>query len=563
MAENEPKKQESLSERHYKEVFRKQVLRLFLMYVVPLVVLTVFFQLQYKSIVEESDNRHLELVSEHQANMFDLYLKERVLNLESFLNTQNFNNVFDEKGFENFLISLQSENEVYIDLGLIDSSGQLLLYKGPVQNLESENYSNEEWFNKLIDGKESYIITDIYLGFRKKPHFTIALKKSTEKGLLVLKSSLDPKIMNDYMQEIEEANDVLLALINVNGELQLASKSVKDFYQNISLDKDSSDVAGYRSTKVDGEEVFYAFSSLHEANWSSLVLQDINTTSEYEWLGLSAIYIVPFLGLLISVTTVVFRSKKMVKLEREKDIVRNQLVQASKLASVGELASGIAHEINNPLAIIGSENGLVMDMLDPQYGMNSTRDDLLPHLQRIDDAVYRCRDITRKLLSFVRQTEFKLEYYDINQLLEELLEGFYERELNVSNIKFKKKYQEDLPKVMLDGNQFKQVALNIVNNAIDAISPPGKITVQTFLENDHVCLAVTDTGCGISPDVMEKIFLPFFSTKEVGKGTGLGLPVSYNIIKSFGGEISVESIPGKGTTFKVILPVTGNSRIQQ
>ena len=213
--------------------------------------------------------------------------------------------------------------------------------------------------------------------------------------------------------------------------------------------------------------------------------------------------------------------------------------------------------------VIGSENGLVMDMLDPQYGMNSTRDDLLPHLQRIDDAVYRCRDITRKLLSFVRQTEFKLEYYDINQLLEELLEGFYERELNVSNIKFKKKYQEDLPKVMLDGNQFKQVALNIVNNAIDAISPPGKITVQTFLENDHVCLAVTDTGCGISPDVMEKIFLPFFSTKEVGKGTGLGLPVSYNIIKSFGGEISVESIPGKGTTFKVILPVTGNSRIQQ
>ena len=93
MAENEPKKQESLSERHYKEVFRKQVLRLFLMYVVPLVVLTVFFQLQYKSIVEESDNRHLELVSEHQANMFDLYLKERVLNLESFLNTQNFKKI--------------------------------------------------------------------------------------------------------------------------------------------------------------------------------------------------------------------------------------------------------------------------------------------------------------------------------------------------------------------------------------------------------------------------------------------------------------------------------------
>jgi two-component system NtrC family sensor kinase len=563
MAVNEPKKQESLSERHYKEVFRKQVFRLMLMYVVPLIVLTFFFQLQYRSMVNESNKLHLELVAENQANMFDLYLKERVLNLASFFNNQSFREKIGDSEFENIFGTIKSDNEVYIDLGLIDSSGNLLLYTGPVRNLVSKNYSQETWFNELINSKENYIITDIYMGLRKKPHFTIALKKYTEKGLIVLKSSLDPKIMNDYMQDIEESNDVLLALVNDSGDLQLASHSVKNLYKDSQIQIHYEKKTGFSSTKINDEEIFYAFSSLNEAKWSSLVFQDKKSNSESEWFGFSVLYIVPIMGLLISITTVVFRSKKMVKLEREKDIVRNQLVQASKLASVGELASGIAHEINNPLAIIGSENGLIRDMLDPQYGMNSSPEDLMPHLLKIDDAVYRCRDITRKLLSFVRQTEFKLDYFSINQLLEELLEGFYERELKVSNIKFKKKYQEDLPKVMLDGNQFKQVALNIVNNAIDAIKPPGKISVETYSENNNVCFAVTDTGCGISPDVMEKIFLPFFSTKEVGKGTGLGLPVSYNIIKSFGGDISVESIPGKGTTFKVILPVTENSRILQ
>lgn len=528
-----------------------------LMYVVPLIVLTIFFQIEYSSMQEESNRIHLELVAENQANMFDLYLKERVVNLASILNNQNFESKISENKFSDFLAHLRSDNEVYIDLGLIDSTGNLIVYKGPVKNLQNKNYSNEKWFNDLLQSNQNYIITDIYLGFRKKPHFTIALKKTTPNSVVVLKSSLDPKIMNDYMQNIEESNDVHLALINNDGEMQLSSPSIMQLIKDNIMTVDTNQKTGYKYIKQDDDNKHYAFSRLHEAKWASVVFQKPDNGSDFEWFGLSLLHIVPLLGFLISITTVIIRSKKIVNLEREKDIVRNQLVQASKLASVGELASGIAHEINNPLAIIGSESGLIRDMLDPRFGMNSKPEELFPHLEKIDDAVFRCRDITRKLLSFVRQTDFKLEYVNINNILEELLEGFYERELNVSNIKFKRVYSDDLPLVLMDGNQFKQVVLNIVNNAIDAITPPGKISISTFQEANNVCLSVTDTGSGISREVMEKIFLPFFSTKEVGKGTGLGLPVSYNIIKSFGGEIEVESIPKKGSTFKVVLPVAG------
>jgi two-component system NtrC family sensor kinase len=149
----------------------------------------------------------------------------------------------------------------------------------------------------------------------------------------------------------------------------------------------------------------------------------------------------------------------------------------------------------------------------------------------------------------------KIEKNNIHNIINDLVDGFFERELAVSNIKFIKNYTPNLPEIETDANQLRQVLLNIINNAIDAINPPGKITISTSYNDDQIIIAVTDTGKGISKEMMEKIFLPFFTTKEVGKGTGLGLSVSYGIIKNLGGKIEVESVVGKGTTFTIILPI--------
>jgi signal transduction histidine kinase len=154
----------------------------------------------------------------------------------------------------------------------------------------------------------------------------------------------------------------------------------------------------------------------------------------------------------------------------------------------------------------------------------------------------------------VRQSEVKMHPHNIHDLLDEILSGFLEREFTVSNIQVVRQYCEDMPAITTDGNQFRQVVLNIINNARDAIIPPGTITLATRCENSEVCVVISDTGKGIAPGQMDKIFLPFYTTKEVGHGTGLGLSVSYGIIRNLGGTIEVESTPEIGSTFTIRLP---------
>jgi two-component system NtrC family sensor kinase len=175
-------------------------------------------------------------------------------------------------------------------------------------------------------------------------------------------------------------------------------------------------------------------------------------------------------------------------------------------------------------------------------------------VDNIEDAVFRCRDITRKLLSFVRKTDIQLKPHDINKLADELVEGFWRREMAVSNIEIVKHYAPGPLDIVTDGNQIKQVLLNVLNNAADAIQPPGRITITTARAAEGISVGIADTGKGISPEKMGRIFIPFFTTKGVGKGTGLGLSVSLGIVRSLGGRILVESLPGRGSVFTVMLP---------
>jgi two-component system NtrC family sensor kinase len=195
------------------------------------------------------------------------------------------------------------------------------------------------------------------------------------------------------------------------------------------------------------------------------------------------------------------------------------------------------------------------DMLTPEFGKKLTKEEITSQLDIIQQAVFRCRDITRKLLTFVRKTDFNLQPCEIHSLIDEVVEDFYERELTVSNIQIVRNYCTARPKIITDKNQLQQVFINLINNAIDAIPGTGKISITTFLENRYVKIQVNDTGKGMTQDQLEKIFMPFYTTKNVGKGTGLGLSISYGIIKSLDGEISVESTVGVGTSFIIKLPV--------
>ncbi len=226
-----------------------------------------------------------------------------------------------------------------------------------------------------------------------------------------------------------------------------------------------------------------------------------------------------------------------------------QLVEAEKLASVGKLAAGIAHEINNPLTSVLTFSNLMLEQCPP----SDPRHEKLKLMARETD---RARNIVRQLLNFGRETALKPEKISINQPVSEIADSL-EAQDAFKGIQLDLKLSEDLPAVYADPAQIGQVVMNMFLNAIHAITPPGRIEVATRLNDNFVEIVFSDSGKGIPEEFIHKIFDPFFTTKEAFKGTGLGLAVSYGIIKKHSGDIEVASTVGKGTTFTVRLPIYG------
>ena len=250
--------------------------------------------------------------------------------------------------------------------------------------------------------------------------------------------------------------------------------------------------------------------------------------------------------------------KVIKKRDFEADQLNRQLMQAGKLASIGELSAGVAHEINNPLAIILTERQLLLDLADQTINLDEDfKDQLTSSLSQIDMQVHRCKHLTQNLLRFSRRTRSVIETVDINSLIEEVVE-LMEREAKSSGIKFITDLDETLPSLLSDPSQLQQVFLNLITNAIDAHDGKsyGTIRISTGSDdqNEGLEIVFADTGTGISPENLERIFDPFFTTKPVGKGTGLGLSICYSTLKRLGGNMAVKSETDKRTEFTIFLP---------
>lgn len=545
-----------LRDRYYRELLRKNFLRLALTYLAPLILLTIYFYLQYRNISRESQILHLQSTAEHQANTLDLFLRERLVNLSNLIDDPKLRFPPSSPIMEVMLDRLRMSSDTFIDVGFFDSTGVQAAYEGPVPALEKRNYSHEAWFIALKNSEDNFIITDIYLGFRQKPHFTIAVSRRVKGQYYVLRATLDPEKFYDYISSLEAATDVYISIVNKEGYYQLVTPHVGTLLESSAIIPPFEPRLGTRKIRLEGTRLMYSYAWLRMANWA-VIIQRAEPRSGFGafFRQSGGILISAAALILVVLSIIIIRSRKLVQLQIEKEMTKAQFEHAAKLASVGELSAGIAHEINNPLAIISEEVGLVKDLMNPEFAENTSFSDLTPHLDNIQEAVFRCRDITRKLLSFVRKTDIKLKPHDVNTLMDEIVDAFWIREMEVSNIKITKDYQTDIPQIVTDANQLKQVFLNILNNAADAITPPGRIAIKTTFADGDISVAISDTGKGITQEQMEKIFLPFFTTKEVGKGTGLGLSVSYGIVKSLGGKILVESLPGKGSVFTVVLPI--------
>lgn len=561
MANDAEKKGDSLADslpfnrEHYRELKRRQIIRLLFTYLGPLIILVSFFSLQYSTLVSESRKIHLSAIAENQSNTLNLFLSERIVNLDNMIDDPRFPHPAASADLQTFLARLKRNSKSFVDVGYFDSSGVQTAYAGPYPSLEKRNYSSEEWYTNLKNHDENYIITDIYLGFRQVPHFTIAVSRIINGQFVVLRATLDPGIIYEYMRSLEGANEVFVSIVNKAGYYQLVTPHIGTPLESSSIVPPQSPRLGAEAVKIDRSTITYAYSWLRLADWALIVQPSASPGGFFSGLNTRLMIIAGAMIILI-VLIILFRANKLVEMQMEADRTRAQLEHASKLASVGELAAGIAHEINNPLAVINEEAGLIRDYMNPEFGKTMSREQLEEHLNTIHDSVFRCRDITHKLLRFVRKSDIELKLHDVHKIIDSVLDGFLMREMAVSNIEIEKKFGEDIPAIQTDSNQLQQVILNIINNAVDAMEGhAGKIWIKTNRENGRVIISIKDNGKGIKQADMERLFMPFFTTKEVGKGTGLGLSVSYGIIKSLGGNIEVDSKVRQGSTFIIVLPI--------
>ena len=262
--------------------------------------------------------------------------------------------------------------------------------------------------------------------------------------------------------------------------------------------------------------------------------------------------------------------EKIIERTRELEDAQAQLIQSEKMAAIGQLSAGVAHELNNPLGGILGYAQFALEKMESRDSKNITDKDIEAfkrYLRDIESQSRRCKGIVQNLLKFSRSSSQSMEFTetDINATIEDTL-VFVEHQLMMNRITLKKNLYQTLPKIHGNAGQLQQVFTNIIINAMHASDPGSELCVETRYSpplgefSGAIEISFIDQGRGISRENLKKIFEPFFTTKDVGKGTGLGLSVSYGIIKEHGGEIKAESEAGKGTTFTIIIPVEKNPR---
>ncbi len=238
----------------------------------------------------------------------------------------------------------------------------------------------------------------------------------------------------------------------------------------------------------------------------------------------------------------------------QKWLLNERLLQSQRLAALGELSACIAHEINNPLAIIRQEAEWIQHLTQKDTLAAEEMEELRGCVHQVVHEVDRCTEIVRNLLDFARKREPVVQAMDLNRVLEDMTR-LVEKEARNRNILIERHYGPQLPQIFSDAPLLRQVFLNLLTNATQAIGQDGTVTITTGSGGvNAVQVTIRDTGCGIPEENLKKIFDPFFSTKPPGQGTGLGLSISHGLIQQLGGSISVSSRVGEGTTFTIIIP---------
>jgi two-component system NtrC family sensor kinase len=520
---------------------------------------TIYYQFSVSYTAKIMDS--MRTLVENRRNAIDLFLDERVSQLFTLANTQTFAQLSDKDYLEQVSTLMQSRSKSFVDLGVIDQDGDHVAYSGPYQ-LKGVNYRNEEWFHEVM--LRGVYVSDVFMGFRKFPHFIIAVMRREGDRRWILRATIDTHIFDALVREAQVGEKGDAFVINKERALQTTPRFGGQLLGTV----EGFNYSGFSGSRIEerelnGESTLVAATWMQNKQWLLIIKEDprvelmplFHARHMVIWVVLGGV-------LLITAGTVYVVNEMMaelIKADREKAILDSGLMQSSKMAALGKMAAGIAHEVNNPLAVIKEKVGWLKDLLSEEDIAGSENfDEFKDALNKIEHHVERAKKVTHRLLGFARRMEPTEEKVDINKVLSDTI-SFLENDARYKNIAIESNYSPVLPPTLSDSAQMQQVFLNILNNAIDAIGKDGAIQIRTSwnAKDKEIAVSIADNGPGIPNEVLERIFDPFFTTKEVGHGTGLGLSISYSIVEKLGGRMLVASEVSKGTVFTIYLPVRG------
>jgi two-component system NtrC family sensor kinase len=539
----------------YRRLLAYAILSFGIVSIVPLLIMAWINFHQYERAFHEELERRIAERTFNTGRSLEFFLSERLFALSLVVREHTPEELGDPDKLDRLLKNMQKTFGGVVDLGFIEMSGRQISYAGPFL-LQGKDYSSHDWFHEVTE--RGVYISEVFLGYRKFPHFVIAVRDDVNDGRsFVLRTTVD----TDAIRQILGENDASFSdvfLVNRNGIVQTPSRNFGEVLTKWPLPAPS------RSNKTEIREVQSLKGPLMlssvSVNQSPFILVVAGKPAALQesrlFLFQNLIVILATSILLIGAVIIsgsVYMVRRLMETDRKRIEVLHHMEYTDRMAAIGRLASGVAHEINNPLAVIYEKAGLLSDILADKEP-SSENDKQIKLIDSVLKSVERCSLITRRLLGFAKDMDVKTASIHIRALMIEVL-SFLEKEAHLRGIVIETNIPEDLPIIESDRGRLQQVFLNIINNAYAAVKDGGKVTITAApTDEGELAVRILDNGSGIAKEHLPHIFEPFFTTKE-GSGTGLGLSITYGIVEKLGGKIAVTSEVDRGTTFTIYLPL--------
>ena len=511
-----------------------------------------FSDLYYKKTLREVGN-----VAKAKGKTIDVFMEERIALLKTIADTNSYNQLTKEGYLLKVLDAVKKNSQSYVDLGIIDIDGNHKAYAGPYQ-LGDVNYKDEDWFKETL--RHNVFVSDVFMGFRNFPHIIIAVLRVEDGKCWILRATIDSEIFSSIVHDGQMSKSGDSFVLSRGGQLQTQSALAGGLMEKVNLvwprhesEKISEEILG-------GKDMLVAKVPLYYAPWLLVVAENpaehLSSLSSARLMS-AGLMLAGLLALCLGTWFITARIVRHLELADEQKAHYDAVImQASKMAALGKMAAGIAHEINNPLMLIRQYAGWVKDLLaDEDKEKVINYDDMESSLSKVELNVDRAKDVTHRLLGFARRVDPVPESIPLTPIIEQAV-AFLNNEAERRRVVIEKTFSDEFIRVATDVGQLQQVILNLVDNAIDAVDDGGLVYITTMKVGDMACIEVRDTGKGIQEEDLKQIFDPFFTTKKQGEGTGLGLSICYSIMEGLGGSISVKNHPEGGAVFTITLPVS-------